>query len=234
MLRVLSSDEHREAVQQQNILAVEGTSCELCTESPTSNYRCETRGSGRDRGQDRVKRPMNAFMVWSRDQRRKVALENPQTQNSEISKQLGYQWKMLTEAEKWPFFEEAQRLQALHREKYPGYKYRPRRKATPEKSDKLLPAEPSSTLCSQLHAGERLYAFPYKDGCTKAAHSRMKDQLYSSSEPMSITSSLLEPGPHRTSTTLQDSPQDLAMQLSADAPLYRNLELGVSEAYFAW
>jgi hypothetical protein len=63
--------------------------------------------------------------------------------NAVISKSLGARWKQLTEIQKQPFIEEAERLRKLHSQEYPDYKYRPKKKQTTTKSGKN---DTSSTL----------------------------------------------------------------------------------------
>lgn len=102
---------------------------------------------------------MNAFMVWSQIERRKICEIQPDMHNAEISKRLGRRWKTLDDAARRPFIEEAERLRQLHMMEYPDYKYRPRKKTTkpaPSPKPKELKKSKKSSAISPSQVSPKL------------------------------------------------------------------------------
>ncbi|KAE9551149.1 hypothetical protein FO519_005636 [Halicephalobus sp. NKZ332] len=92
-----------------------------------------------------IKRPMNAFMVWSQLERRKICEHQPDMHNAEISKQLGTRWRQLTEDQKAPYVAEAERLRQMHMQEYPDYKYKPRKKPKKQQMKGTEPVQKKSS-----------------------------------------------------------------------------------------
>lgn len=67
-----------------------------------------------------IKRPMNAFMVWSRIHRRALRKACPDTSMTDISILLGCEWSKLTEKQKRPYYEVAHKLKEMHNQQFPG------------------------------------------------------------------------------------------------------------------
>lgn len=105
------------------------------------------RGAGSQKTKPHVKRPMNAFMVWAQAARRKLADQYPHLHNAELSKTLGKLWRLLSDTEKKPFVDEAERLRIKHKKDHPDYKYQPRRR----KSSKNIQMEQQSSQNHTQH-----------------------------------------------------------------------------------
>ena len=74
-----------------------------------------------------IKRPLNAFMIWSTEERKLISNENSNLTNVDISILLGKKWACMSDIYKMPYKKKADLLKIEHTVKYPYYKYTPKK-----------------------------------------------------------------------------------------------------------
>jgi len=155
---------------------------------------------------------MNAFMVWSQIERRKICEQQPDMHNAEISKRLGKRWKMLNEEERGPFVDEAERLRLLHMQQYPDYKYRPRKKVKPgHPSPATAPTPTSNSNSASSSSSSRTVI------TSQSSHS-----VSSLKTPLKVVRTLSSSSGHSSPNQLLLSSSSSPQQLSINSSIRNN------------
>ena len=77
-----------------------------------------------------IKRPINSFMIWAKQNRPVISKTYPELINADISIYLGMLWNSLPYEEKKIYKLSADKIKAEHLKDNPGYKYEPKSKKT--------------------------------------------------------------------------------------------------------
>lgn len=118
-----------------------------------------------------VKRPVNAFILWSQQERRKLTesgvllSENESNTIGTVSKRLGLKWRLMSKEEKQPYVLEAERLKQAHRIQHPDYKFSRGSSSTSSSSRNKRPKHSTesslvTSSASSLNAGDDCYSYP--------------------------------------------------------------------------
>ncbi|GMR33104.1 hypothetical protein PMAYCL1PPCAC_03299, partial [Pristionchus mayeri] len=175
--------------------------CESATPPPSasSSSSCPY-GPDYDQNGHKIKRPMNAFMVWAQMRRAEITAVSSKVHNSTISKALGVEWREMSEADKQPYVQKAKELRDELFREHPHYVYRPRKRKTRSAPYSPRPAAMQNTTAS-LPAG--------------SATGLAQAQLLLAPSPCSATpqqtlAALLLPQPSTTAADLQQLHQPAA------------------------
>ncbi|KAK0418035.1 hypothetical protein QR680_013339 [Steinernema hermaphroditum] len=99
-----------------------------------------------------IKRPLNAYMMWTREERKKILADDPKKKMHDISREMGERWKSMTDQQKKPYFEKAKAQKAEHKKmlkEHPNWLYQPNKskgrskKASPATNGAAAPSTPA-------------------------------------------------------------------------------------------
>ena len=129
---------------------------------------------------ERVKRPMNAFMVWAKEERARLSAERSHKHNADLSRLLGQRWRAMSETEKEPYRQQAQVLAQRHKREHPEYRYRPRRRQSGEKKvrGRRINSEDLSRVKAAL-SKEQLSAYMARGGLRREQRSQSSASITS-------------------------------------------------------
>ncbi|CAG8435485.1 5748_t:CDS:10 [Diversispora eburnea] len=82
-----------------------------------------------NRKDNKLKRPMNAFLIFNKEMRPKVLEMNPNMTVAEISKTIGENWRGMTEEQRDQYLQKARELKNEFHETHPDFVYTRRSKA---------------------------------------------------------------------------------------------------------
>jgi hypothetical protein len=187
-------------------------------------------------------------MVWSQIERKKICEKNPDIHNAEVSKRLGREWKLLSEEERKPYIQEAERLRVLHSKEYPDYKYRPKKRSksgsdsacsspgpspvkTPRKSNEMSTPKKKGTSRSKSLACQ-------SPGISSTFETPTK-QIISSLSAFSRTSSISSPGSppcnriHIVTSTIKTPPESFGMHIKIDKQFKDSVHKQIGESAIA-
>eukprot|EP01092_Planopodium_desertum_P005596 TRINITY_DN23452_c0_g2_i2.p1 TRINITY_DN23452_c0_g2~~TRINITY_DN23452_c0_g2_i2.p1 ORF type:complete len:355 (-),score=9.02 TRINITY_DN23452_c0_g2_i2:64-1128(-) len=111
---------------------------------------------------EKIKRPMNSFLLFSNEQRPILQAENPDKSNAEISKLLGSKWKSMSVDKKQIYIDKAAKIKAKFHQAHPNFVYtKGPRKKKKRKSGQGSTAETSPESGSPPPSNLYYYSFAY-------------------------------------------------------------------------
>jgi len=112
---------------------------------------------------EKIKRPMNSFLLFSNEQRPILQAENPDKSNAEISKLLGQKWKSMPADKKSVYMDKAAKIKAKFHQAHPNFVYtKGPRKKKKRKSGQASAAESSPDTTGSPPSNLYYYSFAYQ------------------------------------------------------------------------